>query len=133
MKTMEDMILFLADVFASFFKGGNSPGFIIKALEMQMGVVEESFRGILMEDDYNNSMLIDVLRKTNMSVIEPRKLLNCVNVGGSCPICLQELEAGQCVGCLVLCCHHFHKHCIDKWLLVNNSCPICRRHINGLI
>jgi len=46
----------------------------------------------------------------------------------ACAICAESYVAGQPIR--VLPCpshmHHFHLECIDKWLRVNASCPICR-------
>jgi len=47
----------------------------------------------------------------------------------SCTICLSQLEDGDAIR--VLPCdtegrHHFHKACIDQWLGMHASCPICR-------
>lgn len=46
----------------------------------------------------------------------------------SCPICYDEIEfpnaytAGTCR-------HVFHKTCMDTWLKVNRSCPVCRVYV----
>ncbi len=46
----------------------------------------------------------------------------------TCPICLDGyddmLKTLDCE-------HHFHRDCIDKWLLTHISCPVCRRLANG--
>ncbi len=39
-----------------------------------------------------------------------------------CSVCLSSYEDGECARALA-CGHHFHKTCIDTWLLINNSCP----------
>jgi ribosomal protein S27E len=46
----------------------------------------------------------------------------------SCPICLNELVAGE-EARLLLCHHMFHRQCVDEWLRVNASCPTCRKSI----
>ncbi|CAH0479992.1 unnamed protein product [Peronospora belbahrii] len=43
-----------------------------------------------------------------------------------CCICLNAYEASQSLRVLP-CAHHFHKECVDEWLLVNSTCPTCRK------
>lgn len=40
----------------------------------------------------------------------------------SCSICLHKNTNPFQLNCK----HSFHKECIEKWLNINNSCPICR-------
>uniref|UniRef100_K3WVV2 RING-type domain-containing protein n=1 Tax=Globisporangium ultimum (strain ATCC 200006 / CBS 805.95 / DAOM BR144) TaxID=431595 RepID=K3WVV2_GLOUD len=46
----------------------------------------------------------------------------------SCCICLNEYEPLQDLRVLP-CSHHFHKECVDEWLMVNSTCPTCRTSI----
>ncbi|RMX68180.1 hypothetical protein DD238_008387 [Peronospora effusa] len=43
-----------------------------------------------------------------------------------CCICLDTYKASQSLRVLP-CAHHFHKECVGKWLLVNSTCPTCRK------
>uniref|UniRef100_A0A0D3BWE3 RING-type E3 ubiquitin transferase n=1 Tax=Brassica oleracea var. oleracea TaxID=109376 RepID=A0A0D3BWE3_BRAOL len=43
-----------------------------------------------------------------------------------CSICLSEYASSETVGCLLICEHCFHVECIDTWLQLRSSCPICR-------
>lgn len=45
---------------------------------------------------------------------------------GTCPICLSDYRAEEIVRCIPACQHCFHAGCIDAWLRLNNSCPVCR-------
>jgi hypothetical protein len=29
------------------------------------------------------------------------------------------------------CTHHFHVECVDKWLAINASCPLCKHDVGG--
>ncbi|CAI8585084.1 unnamed protein product [Vicia faba] len=46
-----------------------------------------------------------------------------------CLICFQDFENGELVRILPKCCHIYHLECIDKWLVQQGSCPICRTYI----
>ncbi|XP_047340295.1 putative RING-H2 finger protein ATL21A [Impatiens glandulifera] len=43
-----------------------------------------------------------------------------------CPICLSEFLAKETVRFIPDCTHCFHSECIDEWLHLNPSCPVCR-------
>ncbi|XP_021764306.1 putative RING-H2 finger protein ATL21A [Chenopodium quinoa] len=43
-----------------------------------------------------------------------------------CPICLGEYLAKDILRTIPDCRHCFHADCIDEWLLLNASCPVCR-------
>ncbi|KAE8732273.1 RING-H2 finger protein ATL20 [Hibiscus syriacus] len=43
-----------------------------------------------------------------------------------CPICLSEYQPKETLRTIPDCNHYFHAHCIDKWLKMNASCPLCR-------
>lgn len=46
----------------------------------------------------------------------------------NCVICLQNTKNMYIqLGCS----HCFHKCCLDKWLNINNTCPLCRIVINN--
>ncbi|KAK4364173.1 hypothetical protein RND71_015531 [Anisodus tanguticus] len=44
----------------------------------------------------------------------------------TCPICLVEYSAGESVRLIPLCQHCFHDHCVDEWLKLKATCPVCR-------
>ncbi|CAN0901025.1 NEP1-interacting protein 1 [Linum grandiflorum] len=47
----------------------------------------------------------------------------------SCSICLQDFEGGELAKQVPGCGHCFHADCLDKWLLRNASCPMCRTFV----
>ncbi|KAJ4765874.1 RING/U-box superfamily protein [Rhynchospora pubera] len=43
-----------------------------------------------------------------------------------CVVCLEQLEEGEKVRVLLRCKHLFHVNCINMWLRLHSTCPICR-------
>ncbi|KAL9327343.1 hypothetical protein ACSQ67_007988 [Phaseolus vulgaris] len=53
------------------------------------------------------------------------------NYGLECAICLVEFEDDNMLRLLTLCCHVFHRDCIDLWLCSHKTCPVCRRDLDS--
>lgn len=45
---------------------------------------------------------------------------------GECVVCLDELGIGGLVVKEMPCKHRFHGNCVEKWLKIHGTCPICR-------
>ncbi|KAH7863521.1 hypothetical protein Vadar_018598 [Vaccinium darrowii] len=45
---------------------------------------------------------------------------------GTCPICLAEYQPKETLRTIPDCNHYFHANCIDEWLRINATCPLCR-------
>uniref|UniRef100_A0ACD5TKU3 Uncharacterized protein n=1 Tax=Avena sativa TaxID=4498 RepID=A0ACD5TKU3_AVESA len=43
-----------------------------------------------------------------------------------CAVCLGEMEDGELGRLLPACRHVFHVGCIDAWLRLSSTCPVCR-------
>lgn len=50
--------------------------------------------------------------------------------GLECAICLCEFNDEDILRLLTTCCHVFHQECIDLWLELHKSCPVCRRSLD---
>ncbi|KAM8992796.1 RING finger protein 215 isoform 3-T3 [Ara ararauna] len=48
----------------------------------------------------------------------------------SCAVCLEQFHKSQWLRVLP-CCHEFHRDCVDPWLLLQQTCPLCKRNILG--
>ncbi|XAR55135.1 hypothetical protein NMG60_11030543 [Bertholletia excelsa] len=46
---------------------------------------------------------------------------------GTCPICLVDYQPKDTLRTIPECNHYFHAKCIDEWLRMNATCPLCRR------
>lgn len=49
-------------------------------------------------------------------------------VAAECAVCLGAMEEGERARTLPNCDHLFHVGCIDTWLRVHSTCPLCRRN-----
>lgn len=45
-----------------------------------------------------------------------------------CTICMEEFATGDLLRCLP-CLHSYHVQCIDKWLSLSQSCPVCKHNV----
>ncbi|PIN02165.1 hypothetical protein CDL12_25322 [Handroanthus impetiginosus] len=46
--------------------------------------------------------------------------------GVTCPICLADYHPNETIRCMPECEHCFHSDCVDEWLRMQNTCPVCR-------
>ncbi|XP_068167336.1 RING finger protein 215 [Antennarius striatus] len=46
----------------------------------------------------------------------------------NCAVCLEPFNNNQCLRVLP-CLHEYHRDCIDPWLLLRHTCPLCKRSI----
>ncbi|KAJ3273713.1 hypothetical protein HDV01_003992 [Terramyces sp. JEL0728] len=61
---------------------------------------------------------------------KPKKTVELVvdNEHNQCCICISEYENDQVLRQLS-CSHYFHQSCIDEWLSINATCPLCVVHV----
>jgi len=68
-------------------------------------------RGMTVEQIYNATVL-EICPETHSSQV--------------CSVCQQHLEPSHVIQSISTCHHSFHPVCIGRWLMNNNSCPVCR-------
>lgn len=50
-----------------------------------------------------------------------------------CSICLSSFESSSSGVTQLECKHSFHSSCLEKWMKVSNTCPLCRRESDTYI
>ncbi|KAI7753770.1 hypothetical protein M8C21_011689 [Ambrosia artemisiifolia] len=50
----------------------------------------------------------------------------------TCAICLSEYKPKESLRTIPECNHYFHAECIDEWLKLNGTCPVCRNSPESL-
>ncbi len=58
--------------------------------------------------------------------VEALLCLDARSTERTCCVCLDDYGKGDVVKSLPACQHTFHAHCVDRWLLCRNACPVCR-------
>jgi hypothetical protein len=58
----------------------------------------------------------------------PKNILTLSSEEGKCIICLGDYEVDEQLKVLP-CHHHFHKSCIDEWLHIQKTCPLCVQEV----
>ncbi|KAJ3580614.1 hypothetical protein NHX12_034312 [Muraenolepis orangiensis] len=48
----------------------------------------------------------------------------------NCAVCLEPFNNNQCLRVLP-CRHEYHRDCVDPWLILQHTCPLCKRNILG--
>uniref|UniRef100_A0A3Q4BHJ7 RING-type domain-containing protein n=1 Tax=Mola mola TaxID=94237 RepID=A0A3Q4BHJ7_MOLML len=43
----------------------------------------------------------------------------------NCAVCLEPFNNNQCLRVLP-CLHEYHRDCVDPWLLLQHTCPLCK-------
>lgn len=81
------------------------------------------------EEDEEDSTLESGVVGLDPAVINSYPKFPYARDGGgdaTCAICLCEYREGEMMRMLPDCRHVFHLGCIDAWLKLNASCPVCR-------
>ncbi|KAF3446482.1 hypothetical protein FNV43_RR11661 [Rhamnella rubrinervis] len=60
------------------------------------------------------------------------KLRNGNSTVFCCSVCLADYKESDVLRMLPDCGHVFHLKCVDSWLRIHPSCPMCRNSPNGL-
>ncbi|XP_051152136.1 probable E3 ubiquitin-protein ligase ZFP1 isoform X2 [Andrographis paniculata] len=81
----------------------------------------------LTEEFIQNNMKARIFTTPNACVETEHANANCHDQGkiNFCVVCQTDYESGATIGTLD-CSHEYHRECITKWLVLKNTCPICK-------
>ncbi|KAM0995933.1 hypothetical protein ACFX13_006059 [Malus domestica] len=69
---------------------------------------------------------LPVVLHRSVVIANPSIVLDVETIDIECCICLGVFEGEEKVKVLPKCQHTYHSECVDKWLTVQSSCPLCR-------
>lgn len=91
--------------------------------------IEKGNRGSILSED-ELKILSDNLserliqRITQINKKPNNEIVNTLN--DDCSICFESLKNCSISQCVLVCKNYFHEECIDTWLNINTTCPLCR-------
>ncbi|XP_015973327.1 NEP1-interacting protein 2 isoform X1 [Arachis duranensis] len=105
---------------------------VAQAYHLHMNTAETSSQREVSSNIYENKgvtgMAQSVILKLPFQKFKSNKKLMYMS---SCSICFQDFEDEELIRILPKCGHIFHLQCIDKWLIQQGSCPMCRTHVSS--
>lgn len=63
------------------------------------------------------------------SSFETNYLRSQADTPSTCAVCLEEYKQGEDVATLYKCNHIFCETCLKEWLMITESCPLCRSKV----
>ena len=70
---------------------------------------------------YSKANVVSLINKTGGNSIEH------FSTSVSCSVCLADYDESDVIRVLPDCGHVFHLKCVDSWLRLNPTCPVCRK------
>lgn len=91
-------------------------------------LVQKNINKKILVDFYNNNyqQFTIILNDINITYHHFEKLIHYLHSENQLKISIEIFKINNCN-------HLFHKHCLNKWLQINNSCPLCRKDSQKLI
>ncbi|WCJ19137.1 RING/U-box superfamily protein [Euphorbia peplus] len=87
------------------------------------GASDEDSESVIIETGVNE----DIVKSYPKIIYRQHKIEKGDSISGSCSICLAEYNDTDVLLLMPDCRHFFHFGCIDEWLKMHPTCPICRK------
>ncbi|XP_047155844.1 NEP1-interacting protein-like 2 isoform X2 [Vigna umbellata] len=99
---------------------------ILTAYNLQVGIANAGYDEI---HDVHGLVAPRGLSGDSLKRLPHHMISKDMKAENTCTICLQDIEVGEIARSLPRCHHTFHLICVDKWLVKNDSCPVCRQNV----
>jgi len=87
--------------------------------EVQLGLSEEEIQSIAKRKLVRHEELNMIVTLSDTDSSDDSLIV--------CPVCIEGIRINEWYKQLPNCAHYFHADCIDEWLRMRNSCPVCRQ------
>ncbi|XP_026177262.1 RING finger protein 215 [Mastacembelus armatus] len=110
---------------------------LLVALILSTGVIVQAhwqYQDHQLNDDLQLLPKQDVLKRMSSlktkTYRQPKRWCDPSQPGetDNCAVCLEPFNNNQCLRVLP-CLHEYHRDCVDPWLLLQHTCPLCKRSI----
>ncbi|XP_037886210.1 RING-H2 finger protein ATL70-like [Glossina fuscipes] len=77
--------------------------------------------------DLKLDVLLDDVRSIQVETLPKYEFSSASNDGSEqcCAVCLNDFQLNEIIRKLP-CAHDFHSDCVDKWIKLHQTCPMCR-------
>ncbi|XP_030647572.1 RING finger protein 215 [Chanos chanos] len=105
---------------------------VLVALILSTGVIVQA-RWQYQDNQFNDDSQLHVKQDimNRLSALQTRTYRQAKTADtDDCAVCLEQFNNNQCLRVLP-CLHEFHRDCVDPWLLLQQTCPLCKRSVLG--
>ncbi|KAJ1435782.1 Zinc finger, RING-type [Sesbania bispinosa] len=81
----------------------------------------------VMEQGHSSDTSFEGYPKLLYSEVVENKGGSSISISSSCSICLGDYKESDMLRLLPDCGHLYHLACVDPWLRLHSTCPICRK------
>lgn len=103
---------------------------IIRTRNINRNIINRTFNGIVNGRNILNSYQYCKKGLSLNELLQNSSVL--LNSSFDCPICQEENNFDVTIIRKLNCNHQFHIYCIEKWLSMETTCPVCRKNLSNL-
>ncbi|ESW11758.1 hypothetical protein PHAVU_008G057100 [Phaseolus vulgaris] len=95
--------------------------------------ISDSIASMIHNDQNNNNLTglpFDVVKSYHtFPYSKTNSVATMCDHDSTCAICIEDYEESEMLRMMPQCRHYFHRDCVDAWLKVNATCPVCRNSL----